>query len=129
MKKFALSIILSLLCLFAFGGQTEYVVKCQETGAKKVVLLERIHGTMYKVRVSWSPDNGLLKETHNGRLLILTSRDLFHWSIQKELRFGPSYPGNYISQCSYVDYGLFVEDDYSMPKTSCVYYKAKIVFD
>lgn len=124
MKKIFFSLILSLFCLTALGA--DYDLKCQPTGLSRVVFLQRIHGTMYNVRVSWN--NDLRKETRNGRLQILSSTDLFHWTIQKEFRFGSGYIG-IVSQCNYVDYGLFVEDHYPMPKTVCFYYNVRIVFD
>ena len=115
------------VCLVSLNAQPVEVVKCQPTGTRKVVLLQRIHGTMYNARVTWGDE--LKKETRNGRLLILSSTDLVNWNIEKQFRFGHSYTPNLVSQCNYLDYELFVEDHYPMLETVCFYYKAKVVFD
>jgi hypothetical protein len=125
--KTFLYIILLSVYLVGLNAQTVELVKCQPTGARKVVLLQRIHGTIYNVRVSWKDE--LKKETRNGCLLILSSTDLVNWNVEKQFRFGHGYIPNVVSQCNYVDYGLFVEDHYPMPKTVCFYYTAKVVFD
>lgn len=124
MKRIVLSLFLSLFCITTFGAEPP--VNCQPTGANRVVLLQRIRGTMYNVRVTWGEE--LKKETRNGRLQILSSTDLVNWNVEKQFRFGSGYIG-IVSQCNYVDYGLFVEDHYPMPKTVCFYYNAKVVFD